>query len=98
MVTLTLEGLELAGHVDTTVAVVTYVKRYHADRVAGDEKLFALFVVEGKGEDARETLEHGNDVFIAGVAAVGKEVAVEGEDRLAVATCGEGVGVGILGA
>lgn len=25
-------------------------------------------------------------------------VAVEGEDRLAVATCGEGVGVGILGA
>lgn len=38
------------------------------------------------------------DGTATGVAAVGKEVAVEGEDRLAVATCGEGVGVGILGA
>ena len=38
------------------------------------------------------------DGTATGVAAVGKEVAVEGEDRLAVAACGEGVGVGILGA
>ena len=38
------------------------------------------------------------DGTATGGAAVGKEVAVEGEDRLAVAACGEGVGVGILGA
>lgn len=38
------------------------------------------------------------DGTAAGVAVVGKEVAVEGEDRLAVAACGEGVGIGILGA
>ena len=38
------------------------------------------------------------DGTATGVAVVRKEVAVEGEDRLAVAACGEGVGVGILGA
>ena len=38
------------------------------------------------------------DGTATGVAVVGKEVAIEGEDGLAVATCGEGVGVGILGA
>ena len=73
--TLSLEGLEFAGHIDSTVSIVTDIKRYDANGVTGNEEFVALLVIEHKGKDAAEVFEEVN-AFLA----------IEGKDDLTVAT------------
>ena len=54
---LTFEGFQLRGDINGAVAVVTNVERYNAYRVAGDEELIVLLVVEDEGEDAVKVFE-----------------------------------------
>ena len=48
---------QFAGHIHFSIAVVANIKWYHANGVASDEKLVALGIVEGEGEDAAEVVE-----------------------------------------
>ena len=74
--TLAFEGFQLAGYINRAVAVVTNIKRNHANRVAGNEKLVLLFVVEHKGKDAAEVFQE-----------VDALLTIEGQDDLAVRAC-----------
>ena len=72
---LALEGFQFGGDVDGAIAIVTYIKRYDADGVAGYEELIALLIVEHKGKDAAEVLEE-----------VDALLAIEGKDDLTIGT------------
>ena len=55
--TLSFKSLQLRGYVDGAIAVVTNVKRYDANGVAGYQELILLLVVEGEGEDTAKFFE-----------------------------------------
>ena len=71
----TLERLQFAGTIEGAVAVVSDIQRNDTYGVTGDEKLVALFVVEGKGKNAVQLLQKVDTL-----------VAVECQYHLAVAT------------
>ena len=71
--TLTFEGFQFGGDIDGAVAVISYIKRYHADGVAGNQELIALLIVEHKSKNAAELLEEV-DAFLT----------IEGKDDLTV--------------
>ena len=73
---LSFKGFQFGSHVDSTVTVVAYIKRYNANRIAGNEKLIALLVIEHKGEDAREVFEE-IDAFLT----------IECQNHFTVGTC-----------
>ena len=54
---LSLQCFQLAGNIDFSVAVVSYIKRYDADGIAGNQELVPLLVIEGEGEDARKLFQ-----------------------------------------
>ena len=54
---LSFQRFQFAGHIHFSIAVVAYIKRYHADGVACNKKLVALGIIEGEGEDAAEVVE-----------------------------------------
>ena len=79
---LSLESLQLRSHQHLAVAVVAYIERYHADGVAGYEKLVTRLVVEHEGEYAVELLQHTAYLPVAQVVGY---AAVESQHHLAVA-------------
>ena len=71
--TLTFEGFQFGGDIDGAVAVISYIKRYHADGVAGNQELVALLIVKYEGENAAEVFEE-----------VDALLTIQGQDYLTV--------------
>ena len=61
---LSFERLQFGGHINRAVAVIANIKRYDTDRVAGNQKLVALLIVEHKRKDTAEVFEEV-DAFLA---------------------------------
>ena len=57
---LAFEGFQFGGDIHGAVAVISNIKRYHADGVAGNQELVALFIVEHESEDTTEVFEEVN--------------------------------------
>ena len=73
---LSFKGFQFGSHVDSTVTVVAYIKRYNANGIAGNEELIALLVIEHKGEDATQVFEE-IDAFLT----------IECQNDFTVGTC-----------
>ena len=58
------ESLQFAGTVDFSVLVATDEERNNADRVACNQKLVLLLVVEGEGEDSADVFEKVDALFL----------------------------------
>ena len=56
-VALALKSLELGSHVDMTLLVVAYIKRYDANGVAGNEEGIEVGIIERKSKDAAEAFD-----------------------------------------
>ena len=50
--TLAFEGLQFGGHINGSIAIIADIQRNHPYRIAGNQELIALLIVEHKGEDA----------------------------------------------
>ena len=74
--TLSFKDFQFGSHVDSTVTVVAYIERYNANRIAGNEELIALLVIEHKGEDATQVFEE-IDAFLT----------IECQNHFTVGTC-----------
>ena len=70
------EGFQLGADIYCSVVIITYVKRYDTDWVAGNEEFVFLLVIKHKGEYAADVFKEV-DTFLF----------VEGKDNLAVALC-----------
>ena len=81
------EGLQLAGHAQGAVGMAADVQGDDTDGVAGYQVLVAYRIVEGKGIDAVELLQHPRPVAVV----VAQGLLVEGQYDLAVAARQEGV-------
>ncbi len=91
VVAMPFKRLELAGHHDLAVGGIAHIERNHPYRVARHQKLVVLGIVEGKGKDAVQLLEHGYDGLVSR-HALATQPAVEGQDDLAVAAGEKPVG------
>ena len=85
-VTEAFEGFQFAAEIDASGFVAPYIKGNDTDRVAGNQVIVRLFVVEGESEDAVQLFEEV-DAF----------VFIKGKDDLAVRTRLESVFPGIAG-
>ena len=73
------QRLQLRSHIDCAVAVVTYIKRYHADGVAGNQERIPLLVVKDKGEDTAQALQHPTNLLVSEKVPLSHGRGVKGE-------------------
>ena len=71
---LSFERFQFGGHIHLAVGIATDIKRNHTDRIAGNQELICLFVVEHEGKDAAQVFEEVNALL-----------TIERQDNLTVA-------------
>ena len=85
-VTETFKSFQFTGYVDCSICIMSYIKRYYANRVTGDKEFIPFFIVKSKSEDAVQLFEEMNTF-----------VLVKCQNDFAVTTCPEFIASGIPG-